>query len=104
MQENQKLSKNAPLMVGVVLIAMVTIFGFIADIPFAMKEDVEKQLEEIKEKQKLLEALKNTDNQWYRELSEDVAVVSTKMEGMDKTMGKFEKKLDTIEGLLRNSR
>lgn len=110
--ESQKMWKNAPLALGAVLLALVSIFGFIEGIPFAMKNDVSKQLEsfdkkyeekveELKEKQALLETLKNQDNQWYREVAEDVAVLKTDTKNTREDIGEVKTDIREIKQLLR---
>jgi len=115
MSEGQKNMKNAPLMLGAVVLSLVTLFGFVQGIPFAMKSDVEKQIRELKEVDKELKEtdktlweLKNQDNKWYQEVAQEVAVVGTKVENLEKgvetRMRGVEKKLDSIETLLRDRR
>ena len=100
MPDTEKLLKNAPLMVGVVFVALVTIFGFIGDIPFVLKTDYKNQIEELKKKQEVLETLKNVDNQWYREVSEDVAVMKTDVNHVKEDLK--EMKTDIKKILMKN--
>lgn len=108
MNHQNKIWKSAPLVLGAVLLALVTLFGFIEGIPFATKDQVkekfealeknhDKEIADLKEKDKLLESLKNQDNEWYRELAQEVAVLNSRM-------GRVEKQLDRIEGLLMERR
>jgi len=118
MNGGKKIWKSTPLVVGAVFLALVTIagglatlYGAFAQIPYATSGEVEgklgpiktqietleknhdKEIADIKEKQGMLEALKNQDNEWYREVAQEVAVLASRM-------GRVEKQLDRIEGLL----
>lgn len=75
---NNRLLKSTPLMIGTVLLSLAGIGGILSQIPFAMKEDlteykiyVDKKFAEQKDEMKTLWTLKNQDNKWYIELSQE---------------------------------
>lgn len=100
----QKSIKTQAAAIGGVVLALGALFAALGAIPYATKDEVQiirqgqdKEIAELKERQKLMELLKKQDNDWYREVAEDVAVVKGDVSNMKDDLAE-------IKSLLRERR
>ena len=100
--------KTAAWILGSVVIALITISGFIAGIPFAFKwdvdhrfEDVEKKINELKVVDQVHWDLKNQDGVWLREVLADIAVVRTDQAVMKNDVNYIKAEMQEIKALIK---